>query len=55
MGAAGIVFFLTEANRGIGIAFVVIGVVFVGANSNNWYQSEVEDLKPRLPRGGDPY
>jgi hypothetical protein len=23
-------------------------------NFNNWYQSEVEDLKLRLPRGGDP-
>jgi hypothetical protein len=24
------------------------------ANSNNWYQSKVEDLKLRLSRGGDP-
>jgi hypothetical protein len=23
------------------------------ANPNNWYQSEVEDLELRLPRGGD--
>ena len=23
-------------------------------NPNNWYQSQVEDLKPCLPRGGDP-
>jgi hypothetical protein len=24
------------------------------ANSNNWYQSQFEGLKLRLPRGGDP-
>jgi hypothetical protein len=29
-------------------------VINLWANSNNWYQSEVEDLKLRLPRGGDP-
>jgi hypothetical protein len=29
-------------------------VIDLWANSNNWYQSEVEDLKLRLPRGGDP-
>jgi hypothetical protein len=28
-------------------------VIDLWANSNNWYQSEVEDLKLRLPRGGD--
>jgi hypothetical protein len=29
-------------------------VIDLWANSNNWYQSEVKDLKLRLPRGGDP-
>jgi hypothetical protein len=29
-------------------------VIDLWVNSNNWYQSEVEDLKLRLPRGGDP-
>jgi hypothetical protein len=28
-------------------------VIDLWANSNNWYQSEVEDVKLRLPRGGD--
>jgi hypothetical protein len=28
-------------------------VIDLWANFNNWYQSEVEDLKLRLPRGGD--
>jgi hypothetical protein len=28
-------------------------VIDLWANSNNWYQSQVEDLKLRLPRGGD--
>jgi hypothetical protein len=29
-------------------------VIDLWANSNNWYQSELGDLKLRLPRGGDP-
>jgi hypothetical protein len=28
-------------------------VIDLWANSNNWYQSKVKDLKLRLPRGGD--
>jgi hypothetical protein len=29
-------------------------VIDLWANSNNWYHSEVKDLKLRLPRGGEP-
>jgi hypothetical protein len=29
-------------------------VIDLWTNSNNWYQSKVEDLKLRLPWGGDP-
>jgi hypothetical protein len=28
-------------------------VIDLWANSNNWYQSKVKDLKLRLPQGGD--
>jgi hypothetical protein len=28
-------------------------VIDLWVNSNNWYQSEVKDLKLRLPQGGD--
>jgi hypothetical protein len=29
-------------------------VIDLWANSNNWYQSKIEDPKLCLPRGGDP-
>jgi hypothetical protein len=33
--------------------FVELHVIDSWTISNNWYQSKVEDLKLRLPRGGD--
>jgi hypothetical protein len=35
------------------VRYHTLHVIDLWANSNNWYQSEVEDLKLRLPRGGD--